>query len=87
MLPTATHTPEHHEPLIQVWNGRAAVSRYVWSTPDEVTIEHAINWEELEPQAIAAVEARGGTVHHDATYPCPADLVAQGWWPEEARTA
>ncbi len=79
--------PEHHEPLIRVWNGRAAVSRYVWSTPTDVTIEHAINWEDLEPEAVAAVLAHGGTLEHDRTYPCPPDLAAQGWWPEEARTA
>ncbi len=87
MSPNTNHEPEHHEPLIRVWDRHAAVSRYVWSTPDDVTIEHAINWEELEPQAIEAVQAQGGTVNQDLTYPCPPDLVAQAWWPEEARTA
>ncbi len=76
--------PEHHEPLIRVWQGRAAVSRYTWSTPTDVTIEPAMNWQDLEPQAVAVVLAHGGTLQPERTYPCPPELAAQGWWPEEA---
>ncbi len=63
------------------------MSRAVWVTPDELLIERAINWEELEPDAIAAVTAQGGTLNEDQTYPCPPELAARGWWPEEAATA
>jgi hypothetical protein len=78
--------PAHHAPLIRVWQGRAAVSRYS-GAPTDVTIELAMNWQDLEPQAVAAVLTHGGTLQPERTYPCPPELAAQGWWPEEARTA
>jgi hypothetical protein len=87
MVPAVPASPAHHAPLIRTWAGHAAVSRYTWVTPAEVLIERAINWEELKPDAIAAVTAQGGTLDEDHTYPCPPELTARGWWPEEAATA
>ena len=87
MAPDVPQSPAHHAPLIRAWEGHAAVSRYVWVTPNELLIERAINWEELEPDAIAVVTTQGGTLDADQTYPCPPELAARGWWPEEAATA
>ncbi len=87
MVPEVPDSPAHHAPRIRARAGHAAVSRSVWVTPDEVLIERAINWEALEPDAVAAVTAQGGTLDEDETYPCPPELAARGWWPEEAATA
>ena len=73
--------PEHHAPLIRVWQGRAAVSRYLWSTPIDVTIEPAMNWQALEPQAVAAVLAPGGTLQPERTYHCPPSWQRRGGGP------
>ena len=87
MVPDNSASPAHHAPLIRAWDGHAAVSRAVWVTPDELLIERAINWEALEPDAIAVVTAHGGTLDVDHTYPCPPELATRGWWTEEAVTA
>ncbi len=59
----------------------------MWVTPDGWLIERAINWEELEPEAIAIITAHGGTLDADQIFPCPPELAARGWWPEEAARA
>jgi hypothetical protein len=87
MVPDGPESPTHPAPVIRAWAGHAAVSRYTWVTPDELLIERAINWEALEADAIVAVTAQGGTLDADQTYPCPLELAARGWWPEEATTA
>ncbi len=79
------HLPEQHEPLIREWEGHAAVSRYVWSPLDELIIEQASNWKDLEVEALAAVTDQAGTLQRGGTYRCPPDLAARALWPEEAR--
>ncbi len=65
-------------PVIDVWNLRCMVSRWVWPEEDKAyTIEHAVNWQELEAQAEIAVNAQGGAANISGIYRCPVDLAAQ----------
>lgn len=66
---------------IDVWNCRAAVSRYV-AIPGGLAGEPATNWEALEDDAIRAVEAQGGAVNWSGHYTCPPDLAEAAVWPE-----
>jgi hypothetical protein len=59
---------------ISVWNCRAQVARRVDLGPNEWTYESAANWEELELDAILAVEDLGGAVNISGLYPCPVGL-------------
>ena len=48
----------------------------LWThTPHGLTFVPAKNWEELEPEAIEAVEEQGGAVNLSGFYICPASLV------------
>ncbi|MBC7233112.1 MAG: hypothetical protein H5T68_07740 [Chloroflexi bacterium] len=65
------------EPLfvIDVWNCRAVVSKRKDLGPNEWTYEPATNWEDLEPDAIEAVEAQGGAINISGLYHCPLGLL------------
>lgn len=77
---TTDHAPlAHHHVIINVWNCRAAVARYVNDPPGatwtaRTTVEEASNWENLEDEAIEAVEEQGGWVTASGHYKCPPDL-------------
>jgi len=60
--------------VISVWNCRATVSRRVDLDGGAWTYESASNWEELENEAIDAVENQGGAVNISSIYPCPIAL-------------
>lgn len=61
---------------IDVANCRARVARAgVGDSP-----EFAANWETLEDEAAAAVEAAGGHVTMSAIYECPRELAQKATW-------
>jgi len=61
--------------VIRVWDCRAVVSRRVDAGPNAWTYEPVANWQDLEAEAIEAVEAQGGAVNMSANYPCTPGLV------------
>jgi hypothetical protein len=65
------------EPLfvIDVWNCRAAVSKRIDLANGSWGYQPARNWEDLEADAIEAVEAQGGTINVSGLYLCPLGLV------------
>ncbi|NPV08058.1 MAG: hypothetical protein HPY83_08860 [Anaerolineae bacterium] len=63
--------------VINVWNCRAAVGRWEGNV-----LKEALNWEELEEEAIEAIEELGGAVNMSSLYPCPAELAERGVWDE-----
>ncbi len=63
--------------VINVWNCRAAVSRYQGNR-----LVSADNWEELEEEATEALEALGGAINWSGQYPCPLELAKRGKWDE-----
>lgn len=64
------------EPLfvISVYGCRAAVCQRVDLGPNSWTYEPAQNWQELEDEAIAAVEELGWAVTQSGMYACPLEL-------------
>lgn len=58
--------------FISVANGRAAVSKIVGGA-----IERASNWQDLEEDARAAIEAQGGFITLSGIYECPRRLAEQ----------
>ena len=42
--------------------------------------EHTLNWEALEPDARAAVQAQVGALPAHEHLPCPKDLAARARW-------
>jgi hypothetical protein len=73
------------EPLyaISVWNCRAAVCRRADLAPGTWTYQEATNWEDLEEEAIALVEAAGGAVNMSGLYPCPLNLAEKAIFQED----
>jgi len=67
---------------ISVWNCRAAVSRIVNHGNGTWSYVEADNWEELEDDAIEAVEDFGGAINVSGQYPCPSELAERGVWSE-----
>lgn len=59
---------------ISVRDCRAVVSRRVDLPRGRWTYEAADNWEDLESDAIDAVEAQGGAVNMSSIYRCPLAL-------------
>lgn len=59
--------------IINVSNQRATVAQYV-GVCGGVKMEPAQNWQELEPEALAAVEATQASVAMSGYYPCPPEL-------------
>jgi hypothetical protein len=68
--------------FIHVRLGRCAVARLVQVAPYEYEVQRAANWEALEPDACAAVEAQVGAIVEDGMVRCPDDLAAKATWPE-----
>lgn len=68
------------EVIVDVWNCRAAVARYVAVVGGGISSQLADNWEDLEPTAVDAIEDFGGAVNVSGHYPCPADLAALAVW-------
>lgn len=62
---------------LDVWNCRVAVSRWQGNTLVRVD-----NWQELEAEAIEALEALGGGYNMSGQYPCPLELAERGVWHE-----
>jgi hypothetical protein len=69
--------------FIDVFNACARVARYVTLPDGSITWEYAMNWEELEEDAIDAVEDAGGWVTGSGHYPCPSALIARAVWPDD----
>ncbi len=69
--------------VISVWNCRAVVSKRVIHEGGTWSYLEADNWEELEDEAIEAVEDFGGAINVSGLYPCPLDLAEKGRWIEE----
>ncbi len=65
---------------ISVWNCRAMVSRRVDHGDGTWSYVQADNWEDLEDDAIEAVEAFGGAINSSGLYACPAELAERGVW-------
>ena len=71
--------------LINVWNVRAFVARREWSEGDKgYVVVPASNAEELEQDAIEAIEAQGGARNISGQYDCPSALAARAIWQEGA---
>lgn len=69
--------------FVSVWNCAAAVSRYI-SLPDgSETFEPALNWEQLEEEAIAEVEAQGGAINLSGHYKASSKLAAKAVFEEQ----
>ena len=68
--------------FINVWNCRAVVARYE-SAEGGVTWASAKNAEDLEDEAVEAVEAQGGAVNMSGHYACPLELAAKASFDEE----
>lgn len=60
---------------IAVADGRAAVARV-----DETQTVYARNWQDLEDEAVEAVEAQGGHVALSGIYECPPELAERAAW-------
>lgn len=67
--------------VINVWNCRAQVGLWL---PREGKFIPAQNWEELEAEAIEAVEGLGGARNLSGIYICPASLAEKAVVDEEA---
>ncbi len=61
---------------ISVRDCRAVVSRRVDHPDGSWSFVAVPNWEDLEPEAIAAIERQGGAVNESGLYRCPEDLQA-----------
>lgn len=71
--------------LIDVRDLRAFVTRRQWSAADRgYVFVPASNAEELEQDAIEAIEAQGGARNISGQYDCPSALAARGIWQEGA---
>jgi hypothetical protein len=60
-------------PYIAVQSSNAFVELYA--------IGEAVNWKDLEPEAIQAVSAQGGDLAHARYYQCPTELAARAQGP------
>jgi hypothetical protein len=66
--------------IISVRDGRALVCRYT-GTPEEISMEAAENWQELQEEAQEAVEAQGGAMNSSGHYGCPEELAEKARFP------
>ena len=71
------------EVVINVRNLRAVVSRRVDWSDGSWTYEPAANWEDLEGEAISAIEDQGGAINWSGLYECPKELAKKATWPEK----
>ena len=71
--------------FINVWDCRAAVSRYA-PVKGGMSTEAAANWEALEDEAIEAIEAQGGAYNMSGHYVCPPELAARVTWEEAEKS-
>jgi len=78
--PGAGRKPDY---VIDVANGRAIVSQKVDGGFGLLEYSAAVNWQELEERAAAAVEADGGAINISGQYPCPAELAEAAVWDGE----
>jgi hypothetical protein len=62
--------------IISVRDMRALVCRYT-GTPEQIGMQSAANWQELQEGAQEAVEAQGGAMNASGHYACPEDLAAR----------
>jgi len=67
---------------IHVYNCRAVVVRRVELYAGSFQYEPAANWEELEEDAIEAVEAQGGALNWSGLYYCPSRIIQRAEWPQ-----
>jgi hypothetical protein len=63
--------------IISVWNCRAAVSRYEARPGDVIVVVEATNWQDLEDEASAEVEAQGGAINFSGHYTSSYQLAAR----------
>ena len=68
--------------VISVSDCHAVVSRNRQLPDGSVTCERAVNAEELEAEAVAAIVAQGGRMGSGEHCPCPGALAAQARWSE-----
>jgi transcriptional regulator with XRE-family HTH domain len=66
--------------IVYVWDCRAAVARQVDGTGGGFSYQRAANWEELEDDAIQAIQQAGGAVNISGHYRCPAELAKRARW-------
>jgi hypothetical protein len=76
-------SPHHAGHCISVWNCRAVVSRRRDHADGTWSFVPCANWEELEEEALEAVEAVGGAMNLSGLYPCPPELAEKGIWEEQ----
>lgn len=65
--------------VINVANGQALVSR-IRESSGGITLEQAVNANELEEAAAAVIAALGSTTARSGQYPCPPELAARAEW-------
>ncbi len=75
----------YQEVFIDVRHGRPYVSRHMDEGDGSFSWESAMNEADIEQEAIAAVEAQGGSLMQDGHYQCPPELAAKAVWPTRAR--
>lgn len=68
--------------IIDVYNGRATVSKYINAGVGILQYTAAVNWEELEEQAATAVTEQGGAINISGHYRCPPELAEAAVWDE-----
>ncbi|CUU35519.1 MAG: hypothetical protein K6U12_04455 [Armatimonadetes bacterium] len=69
---------------IGVAEGRAFVGRFVPVGRGEYWLKPALNWQELEAEARACVEAQGGTLTEAGLYRCPPELAQRARFGQES---
>ena len=61
--------------FIHVCNGRAIVSRFVESDQESLTIQAAMNWQELEQTAVSELLHQGESLDISDQYECSESLI------------
>jgi len=76
--------PAHNLVIISVVGGICTVARYRQRVDDKFvfTVQAALNWAELEPEARAAVQRQVGAIMSDEHHWCLDRLAARATWPE-----
>jgi hypothetical protein len=72
MIPS--RIPSDKLPIIVVQQGRCLVARYRDTGHYEFQVQIAENWQALEPEARAELEAQVGALTEDDHYPCSQQL-------------
>lgn len=71
--------------VILTHNARCIVARYRQVGPYTYDLVRAANWQALEDEACAAVQALIGAITDSDVYPCPEDIAQRAVWGDANR--